>query len=66
MKTSGRGRLMQAALALYGENEYESTTVAQIAQRAGLTEPTFFRHFTDKREALFPHPRRAATSASTK
>jgi len=30
-----------------------TTTVAQIAQRAGLTERTFFRHFTDKREVLF-------------
>ena len=48
-----RGRLVQAALALYGENGYENTTVAQIAERAGLTERTFFRHFTDKREVLF-------------
>jgi AcrR family transcriptional regulator len=27
--------------------------VAEIAQRAGLTERTFFRHFADKREVLF-------------
>ena len=48
-----RGRLAQAALALYGENGYENTTVDEIAQRAGLTERTFFRHFADKREVLF-------------
>ena len=48
-----RGRLEQAALALYGERGYESTTVAEIAARAGLTERTFFRHFADKREVLF-------------
>jgi AcrR family transcriptional regulator len=48
-----RGRLVQAALALYGENGYENTTVAEIAQGAGLTERTFFRHFADKREVLF-------------
>src|SRR5438132_5313339 len=48
-----RGRLMQAALELYGERGFEQTTVAEIAQRAGLTERTFFRHFTDKREVLF-------------
>jgi AcrR family transcriptional regulator len=48
-----RGRLVEAALALYGENGYENTTVAEIAQRAGLTERTFFRHFADKREVLF-------------
>ncbi|SRR6266545_3744872 len=48
-----RGRLYQAALALYGERGFERTTVAEIAKRAGLTERTFFRHFADKREVLF-------------
>jgi AcrR family transcriptional regulator len=48
-----RGRLEQAALALYGERGFENTTVAEIAKRAGVTERTFFRHFADKREVLF-------------
>jgi AcrR family transcriptional regulator len=48
-----RGRLEQAALALYGEHGFDNTTVAEIAERAGLTERTFFRHFADKREVLF-------------
>ena len=48
-----RGRLAQAALALYSERGFEPTTVAEIAKRAGLTERTFFRHFADKREVLF-------------
>ena len=48
-----RTRLEQAALELYGERGFEQTTVAEIATRAGLTERTFFRHFTDKREVLF-------------
>jgi AcrR family transcriptional regulator len=48
-----RGRLEQAALALYDENGFDNTTVAEIAERAGLTERTFFRHFADKREVLF-------------
>jgi AcrR family transcriptional regulator len=48
-----RGRLAQAALELYGERGFEQTTVAEIADRAGLTERTFFRHFADKREVLF-------------
>jgi AcrR family transcriptional regulator len=48
-----RARLQEAALALYGERGYEETTVAEIAERAGLTKRTFFRHFTDKREVLF-------------
>ena len=48
-----RGRLEQAALELFVEQGFDTTTVAEIAERAGLTERTFFRHFTDKREVLF-------------
>lgn len=38
---------------LYLERGYEQTTVADIAERAGLTARTFFRYFSDKREILF-------------
>jgi AcrR family transcriptional regulator len=48
-----RGRLHEAALALYSERGFDQTTAAQIAERAGVTERTFFRHFADKREVLF-------------
>ena len=48
-----RGRLQEAALALYSERGFDQTTAAQIADQAGLTERTFFRHFADKREVLF-------------
>src|SRR5690348_7759176 len=47
------GRLREAALDLYTERGYEQTTVAEIAERAGLTARTFFRYFADKREVLF-------------
>ena len=48
-----RRRLQLAALELFQEAGYEATTAAQIAGRAGVTERTFFRHFSDKREVLF-------------
>jgi AcrR family transcriptional regulator len=48
-----RARLETAALDLFVEHGYEETTVAQIAERAGLNRATFFRHFADKREVLF-------------
>jgi len=50
---NAKGRLEQAALDLYRERGFEQTTVAEIAERAGLTERTFFRYFADKREVLF-------------
>jgi AcrR family transcriptional regulator len=50
---NARERLESAALELFVENGYEETTVAQIAERAGMNRATFFRHFADKREVLF-------------
>jgi AcrR family transcriptional regulator len=50
---NARERLVEAALELFAEQGYEQTTVVQIAERAGLTKSTFFRHYPDKREVLF-------------
>ncbi len=47
-----RERLVVAAVDLFTEQGYDATTVAQIAERAGVTKSTFFRHFPDKRELL--------------
>nr|WP_307796674.1 helix-turn-helix domain-containing protein [Actinomadura barringtoniae] len=47
-----RERLVMAAVDLFTEQGYDATTVAQIAERAGVTKSTFFRHFPDKRELL--------------
>jgi AcrR family transcriptional regulator len=46
-------RLQQAALELFATRGFEQTTATEIAQSVGLTERTFFRHFSDKREVLF-------------
>src|SRR6266566_1436582 len=57
-----RERMVLAAVDLFTEQGYDATTVAQIAERAGVTKSTFFRHFPDKRELL---PRlKAAVAAS--
>src|SRR5215468_4654754 len=47
-----RERMVVAAVDLFTEQGYDATTVAQIAERAGVTKSTFFRHFPDKRELL--------------
>jgi AcrR family transcriptional regulator len=46
-------RLQLAAVGLFLARGFDQTTVQEIAQEAGLTERTFFRHFADKREVLF-------------
>jgi AcrR family transcriptional regulator len=48
-----RERLQRAALELFTRDGYTETTAAAIADRAGVTERTFYRHFGDKREVLF-------------
>jgi AcrR family transcriptional regulator len=57
---AGLGRLSQPGQIIKitpvrrrAEHGYDATTVAEIADRAGLTKSTFFRHFADKREVLF-------------
>jgi AcrR family transcriptional regulator len=47
-----RERLVVAAVDLFTEQGYDTTTVAQIAERAGVTKSTFFRYFPDKRDLL--------------
>ncbi|NHA68129.1 helix-turn-helix domain-containing protein [Phycicoccus flavus] len=49
-----RGRLVRAALVLGAEQGWDATTVGEIAAMAGVTERTFYRHFRDKADVLFP------------
>ncbi|QJY48020.1 TetR/AcrR family transcriptional regulator [Pseudonocardia broussonetiae] len=49
----GAERLETAAFDLFAEQGFDRTTVAEVAERAGLTPRTFFNHFADKREVLF-------------
>jgi len=55
-RTRTRERLSAAALQLFGEQGYDATTVAQVAAAAGVTEMTFFRHFTSKADVLLADP----------
>lgn len=47
-----RERLVVAAVDLFTDHGYDNTTVAQIAERAGVTRSTLFRYFPDKRDIL--------------
>ena len=44
---------MEAAADLFTAHGYAATTIDDIAERAGVSPRTFFRHFPDKEEVLF-------------
>ncbi len=51
-KAETRRRLIEAGLRLFAEQGYDATTAAQVAEAAGVTERTFFRHFKTKADLL--------------
>ncbi len=48
--------LKRAAYELFAERGYEATATAQVAERAGVTEMTLFRHFPTKEALLLTDP----------
>ena len=46
-------RIQAAAFELFAEHGFAGSTAAAIAERAGVTERTFFRYFSSKEELLF-------------
>jgi AcrR family transcriptional regulator len=51
-----RARILDAALDLFERQGYDATTVNQIAEAAGITPMTFFRHFATKDAVLVTDP----------
>lgn len=51
-----RALLQQCALDLFERQGFDATTVAEIADAAGVTPMTFFRHFHTKARALLEDP----------
>lgn len=54
MATCTQHRLVDAAMALFAEQGFESTSVEEIAARAGVGRTTFFRRFPTKEDVVFP------------
>ncbi|WP_049785497.1 TetR/AcrR family transcriptional regulator [Cellulomonas gilvus] len=55
-RPSTRERLQAAALDLFLAQGYEETTVNQVAQAAGVSHMTFFRHFPTKEDVVLDDP----------
>ena len=47
-----RAELASAAWDLFGKKGYESTTVAEIAEAAGVSRRTFFRYYASKEDVV--------------
>lgn len=47
-----RERILDAAIACFGERGYEATTMDAIAERADVARATVFNHYSDKQELL--------------
>lgn len=45
-----RRAIVEAALAVFASGSYSAATTAQIARRAGISEPILYRHFASKRD----------------
>jgi AcrR family transcriptional regulator len=45
-----RADLLDVAVRVFSEGSYRGTTTAEIARRAGVTEPILYRHFASKQD----------------
>src|SRR6478735_12000423 len=54
MTSTTRGPMVDAALALFAERGFDSTSVEDVVARAGVGRTTFFRHFPTKEDVVFP------------
>jgi AcrR family transcriptional regulator len=45
-----RAAVLETACRVFSDGSYRGTTTAEIARRAGVTEPVLYRHFASKRD----------------
>src|SRR5215204_5372570 len=57
-----RRRLIEAGQRMIDDRGYTDTSAADIAEAAGVTERTFFRHFASKGELIVANWRRRAAA----
>ncbi|WP_316308620.1 TetR family transcriptional regulator, partial [Clavibacter michiganensis] len=50
---SSREKVAEIAVELFFENGYSETTVAMIAEKAGISKTSFFRYFSSKAEIVW-------------
>lgn len=53
-----RSELSSVAIALFAERGFVETTMADVAEAAGVSRRTAYRHYPNKEDLIFEHPRR--------
>lgn len=53
-----RAEISTVAIALFAEHGFVETTMAQVAEAAGVSRRTAYRHYRNKEDLIFEHPRR--------
>ena len=53
-----RAEVYEAAIPLFHKHGFDDTTMAQVADAAGVSRRTLYRHFATKDDILFERPRR--------
>ncbi len=53
-----RAELSAAAIGLFSERGFAETTMADVAAAAGVSRRTAYRHYGNKEDLIFEHPRR--------
>jgi AcrR family transcriptional regulator len=53
-----RAAIADAAVALFAERGFAETTMGDVADAAGVSRRTVYRHFPSKDDLVFEHPRR--------
>ncbi|WP_066306880.1 TetR/AcrR family transcriptional regulator [Bacillus sp. FJAT-29814] len=48
-----RNLLITSAIELFKQQEYQKTTIDEIAKKAGVSKPTFFAYFRSKEQILY-------------
>jgi TetR/AcrR family transcriptional regulator, fatty acid metabolism regulator protein len=63
---SRKDRIIEAALRIFAEKNFQETTIAEISKKAGVSEATVYEHFGTKEELLFAIPEKMTNESIAK
>jgi len=55
-KITRREHIIQAAIEVFGKKDFQSASISEIAQRAGIADGTIYQYFKNKEDLFFSIP----------